>query len=386
MRKVVIILFLVFSCYGTTYADVYTSHQLPTADSSLDIGSAILLWRYIYGDAFTDGTALWAGSELSGFTSISGVTLTDTILNITGGSITSAVNGTFSGTLEGVVLTDGTFIATGGIVTAGTWHGTDIDISDYTNLVAGTNITLVNDTLNVDDAFLINDGDDTTTGTVTAAGFTTAGTVDTGVLIVDTTTLVANVAGYADSVGIGTATPGDVGFAKLQIKGEDSSAIGPHVVFETTEDIYPTMQILPFLHDSISIVFDAYLDAVGWKSSDAGSNARIHKNNDLLRFRYDSGIAQGGNVIWNDGLVIDLTNGNVTTDVLMVGSNPPATALAAGTAGTITYDASYIYVCIAANTWKRAALSTWAVTDVLLLDDGASKLLLDDGASFLLIR
>lgn len=46
-----------------------------------------------------------------------------------------------------------------------------IDISSYTNLVAGTNITLVGDTLNVDDAFLINDGDDTTTGTLTAANF-----------------------------------------------------------------------------------------------------------------------------------------------------------------------------------------------------------------------
>lgn len=40
-----------------------------------------------------------------------------------------------------------------------------------TALVAGTNITLATDTLNVDDAFLINDGDDTTSGTITAAGY-----------------------------------------------------------------------------------------------------------------------------------------------------------------------------------------------------------------------
>lgn len=51
-----------------------------------------------------------------------------------------------------------------------------IDISDDTNLVAGTNITLAGDTLNVDDAFLKNDGSDSTTGTITAAGFTTTGT------------------------------------------------------------------------------------------------------------------------------------------------------------------------------------------------------------------
>ena len=214
--KIIITLFLTLMCYTSADGDIFTSHLKPTSDSTLDIGSAVLLWRYIYGDSFTDGTALWDDNSLSGFTSI-----------------------------EGTTLTDGTFIVTGGIITAGTWQGTDIDISDYTNLIGGTNITLSDDTLDVDDAFLVNDASDTTTGTLTAAGFTTTGTA--------------------------------------------------------------------------------------------------------------------------------------TTDVLIVGSNPPSMVSSSGTAGTITYDSNYIYVCIATDTWKRAALSTWAITDVLLLDDGSSKLLLDDG-------
>ena len=37
----------------------------------------------------------------------------------------------------------------------------------------------------------------------------------------------------------------------------------------------------------------------------------------------------------------------------------PSTASSSGKAGQIVYDASYIYVCVAANTWKRAALATW---------------------------
>jgi hypothetical protein len=37
----------------------------------------------------------------------------------------------------------------------------------------------------------------------------------------------------------------------------------------------------------------------------------------------------------------------------------PASASATGTAGDIRYDADYIYVCTATNTWKRAALATW---------------------------
>ena len=37
----------------------------------------------------------------------------------------------------------------------------------------------------------------------------------------------------------------------------------------------------------------------------------------------------------------------------------PASASATGAAGEICWDANYIYVCTATNTWKRSALSTW---------------------------
>jgi hypothetical protein len=37
----------------------------------------------------------------------------------------------------------------------------------------------------------------------------------------------------------------------------------------------------------------------------------------------------------------------------------PATASDTGTAGDVRYDASYVYICTATNTWKRAALTTW---------------------------
>jgi hypothetical protein len=37
----------------------------------------------------------------------------------------------------------------------------------------------------------------------------------------------------------------------------------------------------------------------------------------------------------------------------------PSSATDTGTAGAICRDASYIYVCTATNTWKRAAIATW---------------------------
>jgi len=40
-------------------------------------------------------------------------------------------------------------------------------------------------------------------------------------------------------------------------------------------------------------------------------------------------------------------------------SNPPATAVYPGVAGTIAWDSNYIYVCVATNTWKRVAIATW---------------------------
>lgn len=40
-------------------------------------------------------------------------------------------------------------------------------------------------------------------------------------------------------------------------------------------------------------------------------------------------------------------------------ASPPLTSASAGTAGQMAYDGTYLYVCTALNTWKRAALSTW---------------------------
>ena len=37
----------------------------------------------------------------------------------------------------------------------------------------------------------------------------------------------------------------------------------------------------------------------------------------------------------------------------------PATASATGNQGEIAWDADYIYICVATNTWKRVAISTW---------------------------
>jgi hypothetical protein len=59
------------------------------------------------------------------------------------------------------------------------------------------------------------------------------------------------------------------------------------------------------------------------------------------------------------------TPGNVTIAApssgygLNIPTGTPASAAAAGIAGDIAWDASFIYVCTATNTWKRVAIATW---------------------------
>ena len=66
------------------------------------------------------------------------------------------------------------------------------------------------------------------------------------------------------------------------------------------------------------------------------------------------------------GLVGDLTgnvtgnvDGNISGEVTLEGT-APTSASDTGTAGDVRYDADYIYICVATDTWKRAAISTWS--------------------------
>ena len=72
-------------------------------------------------------------------------------------------------------------------------------------------------------------------------------------------------------------------------------------------------------------------------------------DNDVLK--HDGSVALTSD--WNTGF-------KITADqIRMQISRTPASATDTGSAGDICWDANYIYVCIAANTWKRSALSTW---------------------------
>ena len=107
------------------------------------------------------GDLVISGDDLSMATNTSGAAL------IADGSNFNPV--VISGDVS--IGTDGTAaIGSGVIVDADVNASAAIAISK-TALVAGTNISLSTNTLNVDDAFLVNNGDDTTSGVITSAGY-----------------------------------------------------------------------------------------------------------------------------------------------------------------------------------------------------------------------
>lgn len=55
----------------------------------------------------------------------------------------------------------------------------------------------------------------------------------------------------------------------------------------------------------------------------------------------------------------DAANVNVTGSITIANVNVPTLANSTGTAGQVTWDGDYIYICTDTDTWKRANVSTW---------------------------
>ena len=173
--------------------DLAGGYAIPLAASTTD-------WEDFYdvpSNRINAGTGLsWSGDTLNAETA--GGTVTSVAMSVPTGLTVTGSPITDSGTLA-VALDTGYVIpliaSTTDWSTAYGWgdhsaagYLTTVDISDHTNLVAGTNLTLTGDTLDVDDAFLLNSGD-------TASGNYT---FDTDTFFIDATN---------NRVGVGTTSP-----------------------------------------------------------------------------------------------------------------------------------------------------------------------------------
>jgi len=140
------------------------------------------------------------------------------------------------------------------------------------------------------------------------------------------------------NVGIGTTSPS----GKLSIQADATSDVDLRIF----SDIANTPRI--YLGDTASQT----QGAIGYYNS---VDALFFQSNGSERMRIDS----SGNV-----LIGTTTTGAsklvVADDSIQVNTaKTPASASATGTTGQIAWDASYIYVCTATNTWRRVAHGTW---------------------------
>lgn len=84
-----------------------------------------------------------------------------------------------------------------------------------------------------------------------------------------------------------------------------------------------------------------------------------HANSNILKLTYNSNTYLR---LKKDGTLSVAGNGTFTYVTSMLIANTaaaPANSSASGTAGEIRWDSSYVYLCLANGSWKRAALSTW---------------------------
>ena len=95
-------------------------------------------------------------------------------------------------------------------------------------------------------------------------------------------------------------------------------------------------------NDSGSIYYSNYFSSLNFKVN--GSD-RMHIN-------YAGNLGVGTSVPTEK---VDINSDKIR----LRNSNTPSSASSTGAKGEICYDTNYVYVCVATNTWKRAALATW---------------------------
>ena len=94
----------------------------------------------------------------------------------------------------------------------------------------------------------------------------------------------------------------------------------------------------------------------------AGSNGKIGNAYGVYLYPNAGTITSGNYGIYQQGTEDNYFGGTLDTassGIRIRDDHTPASASADGFKGQIVWDANYIYICTATNTWKRAALSTW---------------------------
>jgi len=163
-------------------------------------------------------------------------------------------------------------------------------------------------------------------------------------------------------VGIGTTSPRGL----LNVRGYTGGTSGSAVA------AYSENLVIGGAYNQTYNSGNAVLLHIADYSNDAGDNVYpiyVESENNNVDFYVKSGITNAGGTAYFGGNVGIGTMESTVSDgiglhiagkIIRIGTaKTPASAGATGNTGEICWDAGYIYVCMATNTWKRVAIATW---------------------------
>lgn len=163
----------------------------------------------------------------------------------------------------------------------------------------------------------------------------------------------------AGNVLIGTTS--DDGINKLQVSG------GTSFVFSSTD----RMTLNYNTNDTTSKLVLMYRRGTGAGSAAIGQYVVGDGSNGVSQVRFTSDTSNVLTIGRTNVLIGTATDDGINKlqisgtaslsgdNVVIATAKTPASATATGTTGMVCWDSNYIYVCVATNTWKRTALSTW---------------------------
>lgn len=123
--------------------------------------------------------------------------------------------------------------------------------------------------------------------------------------------------------------------------------------YPTAPSYWTVSDFLPIASNSGSLLRSTGAGGGTFKWVEDTPQSAVFNNTVMLRDAF------GRSQVAAPVLTLDIANKSYVDGVQPARSTVPTSATAAGTKGQVAADASFLYVCVATNTWRRVALATW---------------------------